>query len=158
VKSILRILIVGLIWASLEASVLVLSVLLLGTRQTTSRVSNSLVGPSTILFTPYNFGPLPSIPIGWLIFIIAFGSGFVLADAGETVKATALATFTGILSALLFVSFLGIPFPGVVSQAYAQAAYFGILAIPLFLMGMVGGILGSAIGGWLVPTLRGRPW
>ena len=157
-RSILRILIVGLTWAGLEASILVLSVLLFGTGETSTHLSNSLVGPSTILFAPYSFGPLPDIPIGWFIFIIAFGAGFVLRDAGETVKATALATFTGILSGLLLVSFLGIPFPGVVSQAYAQAAFFGILALPLFLMGMVGGILGSAIGGWLVPTLRGRPW
>ena len=157
-RSIVRILSVGLIWAGLDASILVLSVLLLGTGETSSKLSNSLVGPSTILFAPYSFGPLPDIPIGWFIFVVAFGSGFALADVEETVKATAFATFTGILAALLFVSFLGIPFPGAVSQADAQAAFFGILALPLFLVGMVGSILGCAIAGWIVPTLKGRPW
>jgi len=160
VRSIRRILIVGSIWAGLEAIILVLSVLHLGTVQglTTTKPSDSLLGPSTLLFSPYSFGPVPNFPIAWLILLIALISGTVLADPGETVKATGLATFTGILAALLFVSLLGIPFPGAVSQADAQAAFFGFLASPLFLMGMVGGILGSAIGGWIVPSLRGRPW
>jgi hypothetical protein len=117
-----------------------------------------LVAPSTLLFTPYSFGPVPDFPIGWLIFLIAFGSGFVLADAEATVKATALATFVGIISGLLIVYFFEIPFPGVVTQGYAQAAFFGFLGLPLFLLGIVGGLLGCIIGGWVVPTLQGRPW
>ena len=157
-RSIVRILTVGLIWAGLDTSVLVFSVLLLGTVQTSTHPSTSLVGPSTILFTAYSFGPLPNFPIGWFLLIIAFGAGFVLADAAETVKATALATFTGILAGLLFVAFFRIPFPGAISQGDAQAAFFGILALPLFLVGMVGGILGCALGGWIIPTLRRRPW
>jgi len=158
VRSVFRILAVGLIWAGLDACVLVFSVLLLGTVQTSTHPSTSLVGPSTILFTAYSFGPLPNFPIGWFLLLIAFGAGFVLTDVAETVKATALATFTGILAGLLFVAFFRIPFPGAVSQGDAQAAFFGILALPLFLVGMVGGILGCAIGGWIIPALRGRPW
>src|SRR5207249_12231955 len=90
--------------------------------------------------------------------LIAFGAGFVLADVAETVKATALATYTSILAGLLFVAFFRIPFPGAVAQGDAQAAFFGILALPLFLVGVIGSILGCAIGGWIVPTLKGRPW
>jgi hypothetical protein len=158
VRSIFRILIVGSTWAGLEAMVLVWSVLILGTLVTSTNGSDSLVGPSDLLFTPHTFGPLPNLPIGWFMFPIAFGAGFVIRDVAETVKATALSTFVGILAALLFVSFLRIPFPGAVSQGDAQAAYFGILGLPLFLIGMVGGFLGCALGGWIVAALRGRPW
>jgi hypothetical protein len=158
VRSILRVLAVGLTWAGLESSVLVLSILLLGTAQTSTKLSNSVAAPSTILFTPYSFGPLPNFPIGWLIFLIALGSGSVLADAQETVKATALATFTGSISALLIVYFFEIPFPGVASQGDAQAAFFGFLALPLFLLGLVGGLLGCIVGGWVLPTLQRKPW
>jgi hypothetical protein len=157
VRSILRILIVGLVWAGLEASVLVLSVLLLGTVQGSTKASTSLVGPSTLLFIPYSFGPLPKFPIGWLIFPTAFGSGLALADFQETVKATALATFTGTISGLLIVYFFQIPFPGVVSQGDAQAAFFGFMAIPLFLLGVFGGLLGCIVRGWIVPALQGKP-
>ena len=91
------------------------------------------------------------------MFPIGFAAGFVLGDAGETVKATGLSTFAGILAALLMVAFLGIPFPGAVSQGDAQAAYFGILGLPLFFVGMLGGFMGCFIRGWLVPALLGRP-
>jgi len=157
-RSIHRILIVGFIWAGLEAVFLVFSVLLLGTLETSIKPSNSLVGSSAFLFTSYDIGPLPNFPIGWFIFIIACGSGTVLADVGETVKATALATFTGTIAALLCVALLGIPFPGASSQGDAEAAYFGILGLPLFFLGMLGGVLGCVIGGWIVPALRGKPW
>jgi len=156
-RSILRILIVGLIWAGLEATVLVISVLLLRTGTAKTNPSNSLVGPSTLLFTAYSFGPLPNLPIGWFMFPIALGAGIALGDAGETVKSTALSTFTGIMAALLLVAFLGIPFPGAVSQGDAQAAYFGILGLPLFLVGLFGSLLGCFIRGWIVPALLGRP-
>ena len=148
---------VGLIWAGLEASVLVLSVLLLGTVQVSTKPSTSLVAPSTLLFTPYSFGPLPNFPIGWLIFLIAFASGLVLADAQQTVKATALATFAGTISGLLIVYFFEIPFPGAVSQGDAQAAFFGFMAVPLFLLGIFGGLIGWIIRGWMVPALQGKP-
>ena len=157
-RSVLRILTVGLIWAGLDASILVVAVLQLRTVLTSTHSSTSLVGPSTILFTAYSFGPLPNFPIGWFILLIALGAGFVLRDVAETVKATALATFAGIITALLFVAFFRIPFPGAVSQGDAQAAFFGFLGLPFFLVGMIGGILGCALGGWIVPTLRGRPW
>ena len=82
-RSVFKILAVGLIWAGLDACVLVFSVLLLGTVQTSTHPSTSLVGPSTILFTAYSFGPLPNFPIGWFLLLIAFGAGFVLADVAE---------------------------------------------------------------------------
>ena len=91
------------------------------------------------------------------MFPIGFGAGFLLDDVGEMVKATGLSTFAGILAALLFVSFLGIPFPGAVSQGDAQAAYFGILGLPLFFVGLLGGMIGSFIRSWIVPALLGRP-
>ena len=91
------------------------------------------------------------------MFPIGFGAGFALGDVGETVKATAFSTFASILAALVFVAFLRIPFPGAVSQGDAQAAYFGILGLPLFFVGMLGGIMGCFIRGWLVPALLGRP-
>lgn len=157
VRSVIRILTVGLIWAGLDACILVFSVLLIGTAQTSTHPSTSLVGPSTILFPSYSFGPLPSFPIAWVMIPIGFGAGFFLGDVGEMVKATGLSTFAGILAALLFVSFLGIPFQGAVSQGDAQAAYFGILGLPLFFVGLLGGMMGSFIRSWIVPALLGRP-
>jgi hypothetical protein len=155
-RSNLKILTVGLTWAGLEAVVLVWSVLILGTLVTSTNGSNSLVAPD-LLFAPHTFGPLPNVPIGWFIFPIAFGAGFVLDDLGETVKATALSTFAGIMAALLIVSLLRIPFPGAISQGDAQAAYFGFLGLPLFLVAVLGAIMGCIIRGWVVPVLLGKP-
>jgi hypothetical protein len=145
VRSNSRILVVGFIWSGLEASVLVLSVLLLG--------------PSTSFLTSLQLRASSDFPLGWLlIFLIAFGSGVILSDPGETVKATALATFIGVILALLLVYFLKIPFPGSVSQGDAQAAFFGSLALPLLFLGVLGGLLGRIARGWIIPTLRGKPW
>jgi hypothetical protein len=158
VDSLARILLVGFVWAAVQALVLVLSIVIMGTSEVSTKASSSLVGPSTLLFTPYGFRPLPNFSIGWFAILIAFGSGFVLADIEQTIKALPLATFVSFISGLLFVALFGIQFPGVASQGYAEAAFFGFLAIPFFLLGLVGGILGCMIGAWAQAYVRGRPW
>ena len=156
-KSLYRVLSVGFCWAGLEALVLLFSVILLGSSETYARAANNIAGPNSLAVTPVVSGIVPSFPIGLLILPMSFGFGFALADISETIRATALATFTAFMSALLIVAFFAIPFPGAVSQGDAQATFFGFLSLVFFLLGMVGGSLGSITGSWARSIFLHRP-
>lgn len=88
-----------------------------------------------------------SIPSGWFLLGMAFVCSFVLADAGEAIKALVISE---IITLVALDSTLTLyPPPGIFPSTADSALFFGLLGIFLFVAGMTGSVLGSLTGSFV---------
>jgi hypothetical protein len=131
--------IVGLVWGSLELSIILVGALfgyLLG------RVDQGLYINSGATASRNQF-------LVFLVFIISILSGYSLRDLEKSVKALLVSQFTAFFT-LLWVWYLS---PSIFPSVYAPLYAMG-LAVDFFILGLFGCLVGSASGAYLFRLSR----